>query len=81
MEFVTRIWVLQIPPTNSGRNMNFLSCFNQTHHLWLMEFEMIALSQILVTIDVSKPTIKVLLVNKMKNYSSLKNNFLFQLLV
>ena len=34
MEFVARIWALQIPPINSGRNMNFLSCFNQTHHLW-----------------------------------------------
>ena len=57
MEFVTRIWALQIPPKNSGRNMNFLSCFNQTHHLWLMEFEMMALFQIPVTNDVSKHTI------------------------
>jgi hypothetical protein len=57
VEFVARIWALQIPPKNSGRNMNCLSCFNQTHHLWLMEFEMMALFQIPATNDVSKRTI------------------------
>jgi hypothetical protein len=64
VEFVARILGIQIPPINSRRILNFLPSFSQTQNLLLMEFEMMALFQILATNDVSKRTISMPKINK-----------------